>query len=791
MLRNYLLIAVRNLRKHKGFTFINVFGLALGLACCMLITLYVRDEVSYDNFHLNADRIVLLQQFENIGVSGGKLATDLKARFAQVQNTVRLLNTTPLITFQNTAYYEPKFYFADSTAFDVFSFSMVQGNPRTALAERNGVVISASAARKYFPNQNPLGQTLLYNSKTPLRITGVMQDLPRNAHVTIDFLASYASANDLVGYDVTTNYWGGNTWTYLLLAPGTDPATLLAQFPAYVKSLGDPNSAVWRFNLIPLRDIYLKTELVASDRLLYVYIFSLVALLIIGLACFNYVNLTTARSATRAREVGVRKAMGSSFGQLWQQFLSETTLYVLLAVLVSVGLLQLALPYFNTFTDKQLSLTSLLTREYGLWLLGGIGLLSVLTGSYPALVLSSLRPVLVLKGSLTAIGKKALLRQVLVVGQFTVSVVLIVATVVVYQQLNYIRHKDLGYQREQILTLDLRDAADNQKELFKQQVKALPSVVSATRSFGLPGSGRLRGEKLVSEFVPKGAADGGIVRLTADGDFLNTFGIKLLEGRTLDPNRPADRQAFLVNKAAMKFFGWSDLAGKQTGYYTFQYDPKGGYREVPVRGDVVGVVEDYHHADLKTTVAPMLFSLPDGWEGQMAIKLRAGNVPMAVQQIQTLWTRSFSGKPFEYAFMDDTFNQTYKSEVRTGQVFGLFASLAVLISCLGLFGLAAYTAERRTKEIGIRKVLGASVPSLVSLLSRDFLKLILIAIVIATPVAWYAMNRWLEDFAYRTDIPWWVFLLAGLLTTIIALLTVSYQSIRAALLNPVTSLRSE
>lgn len=794
MLRNYLKIAWRNLQKNKVAGLINVSGLTVGLTCCLLIAAYVLDDLTYDRFHQNADRIVLFQQFDNSASSGGKFATDLKSRFAGVVNTVRLTRFKPLITHQQTAFYEANFWFADTSVFDVFTLPLIQGNSQTALTEQYGVVLSETMARKYFGNTNPMGQSLRLNNKATLHVTGVLRNLPSNSHLKLDFLANYANANELVGYDVTTNYWGGNdTWTYLELAPGIDRIALQAQLPAYIKQLGDPNTSVWKPRLIPLTDIYLRTNLVATNRLTYVYVFSIVALLILGLACFNYVNLATARAAQRAKEVGVRKVMGSSFGQLWGQFLGETVLYMGLSILMAAGLTALLLPAFNELADKRLYLSTLLTGAPVGWLIVGLLLVGLLTGSYPAFVLSSFRPIAVLKSSQLPKGGSAWLRKSLVVGQFAVSIGMIIATLVVYEQLLFVQRHHLGYQRDQVLTLDLQDASNQTKELFKQQVAQLSGVETVTRAFSLPGSGSLRGEKLVSEYVPKGSKSGGISHLTIDDDFLKTFRIKLIEGRNLDANRPADKQAFLVNRAAMTYFGWKTIDGKKTGYYTYAYDPAnpGSYREVPRRGDVIGVIDDYNHADLKQTVSPMIISLNDGWEGQLAARIRAGAISSTIPQLEKLWHQQFPNKPFIYEFLDDTFNRTYKTEARTGRVFGLFATLAILISCLGLFGLSTFIAQQRTKEIGVRKVLGAPVISIVGLLSKDFLRLIVIAILFASPLAWWAMTQWLQGFAYKITIEWWIFALAGLLAMAIALLTISFQSVKAALVNPVKSLRSE
>ncbi|SOD89148.1 ABC transporter permease [Spirosoma fluviale] len=793
MFTNYIKITLRSLYRYKLYTVINLIGLTLGLTCGLLITAYVFDELTYDRFHQNADRIVLLQQFENNATSGGKLGTDIKQRFAQVEQVVRLKKVRPLLTHQTTSAYEDNFFFADSTAFDVFTLPLVQGNSRTALTEQYGVVISEAMAQKYFPGQNPLGQRIRYDAKHTLHVTGVMRNLPGNSHHHIDFLANYANANELVGYDVTTNLWGGSAWTYLLLAPGTKPEAVEAQFPAYLKQLNDPNVGVWKLHLIPLTDLYLKTDLIAPNRLTYVTIFSIVALLVLLLAAFNYVNLATARATGRAKEVGVRKVLGSTFGQLTRQFMGETLLFILLALSLTALIVPALVPAFNQLAEKNLVLSTLFTPTYGLWLLVGIGLLCLMAGGYPAFVLSSFRPASVLKGAVgqATSRKTPLLRQSLVIGQFAVSIVMIVATLVVYTQLDYIQHKQLGYNREQVLVMDLRDAAEPVKLRFKEQVNRLAGVVVASRSYSVPGSGALIGDKLVSDYAPAGVTDLSMSRQMIDDDFLNTFDIKLKQGRNLDASRPADRKAFLVNEAAMAYFGWKNLKGKMLGYYTFEYDQTGNYREVPQRGPVVGVVADYHQKNLRNTIEPLTFSLADGAAGMLSVKVRPGAVPATVRQIEGLWKQSFPDWPFDYEFIDDFFTRTYRTDVRTGQVFGLFAALAVLISCLGLFGLATFIAESRTKEIGVRKVLGASATSIVSLLSRDFLKPVCIAIVLAVPVSWWLMTQWLQDFAYKISIDWWVFALAGLLAVSIALLTVSFQSVKAALMNPAKSLQNE
>ena len=792
MIINYLKLIYRSFFRNRLYTVINLVGLTLGISCFILIVVYIQNELNYDRYNKKADRIVLLQQYENSLTSGGKLAPDMVKSFSGVENTVRLKKTSPLIAYNENAFYENNFYFADSSVLNVFTFPLIAGNTATALKENYGVLISEKMALKYFPNQNPLGQQFIYDNKYKLHVTGVLKNLPANSHLQIDFLANYSNANELIGWDVTNNYWAGSTLTYLLLAPGTTAKTIESGFPSYLKKLNDPNAAfVWKLHLVPLRDLYLNTSFITSRPITYVYIFSVVGIFILALACFNYVNLATAHATSRAKEVGVRKVMGSSSAQLRTQFIFETAFFILLAVVAALVFIKAGLPWFNNLTGKELSLLPLLTVKGMLALLAGISILSVLAGSYPAFILSSYQAAMVLKGG-TVQGKgKAWLRKTLVVVQFSVSMVMIIATVIVFNQLQYLKTKNLGYQRSQILTLDLRDAPENAKALFKEQLLRLSQVESATIAYGLPGSNMIQGQKLVSDYVPQGAKDASINMLSIDEDFLKTFDIKLLEGRMFDKSRMADKKTFLINEAAKKYFGWTDIKGKQTGYYTFINKAGGAYEEVPQRGEVIGVIADYNHGNLKAPVQPMIITMNQGWESQAAVKLKAGNIPAALRRVSQLWKMDFSKLPFEYQFMDETFNQTYESDARTGQVFGIFAVLAILISCLGLLGLIAYAAERRNKEISIRKVLGANMAQVVQLLSKDFMILIGIACIIAFPIAWYAMQHWLQDFAYRVTLKWWVFAGAGLLSLLIALLTISFQAIKTALTNPVTSLRSD
>jgi putative ABC transport system permease protein len=795
MLRNYVQIAWRNLRKQKFYAFLNITGLTLGLACCLLIGLYILDATSYDAFHEKADRIMLFQQWEGQSGSGNAFAPRLKEQIAQIEKTVRLAGNNALLATPTTAYYEPYFYFADSTVFDVFTFTLLQGNASTALQSPYGLVISRRMVTKYFPNENPIGKTLKFGNKYPLTVTGVIDNLPTNSHMTVDFLCNYVHAKELAGF-TRESYWDAPGATYLLLSKGSTKEDVLAQFPDFVKNTEDQNAGVWKLAVIPLRDIYLKATLdgqVKAQRAIkYVYIFGAVGLFILILACFNYINLALARSSKRGKEVGVRKVSGATRSQLVYQFLIESALFVSIAVVLALLFIQLFLPFFNSLAEKNLSTGLIYTPFRIAMLILVIVLISLVTGVYPALALSSFKPIRVLKSDVVKGVSSGLFRKILVVTQFAVSVSMIVATMVVWNQLDYINNKSLGYMQEQVLTISFRDAPENSKELFKKEIETIAAVESATICTGLPGTGEARGDKLVAEFIPLGATSGGIMHINTDPGFASTFGIQVKAGRNFEQNRLADKQTFLVNEAAMRYFGWETIEGKKVGYYTYQYTPEGGYKEIPVTGEVIGVLADYHHADLKSLIMPMLFSYNTAWATKMAVKINTNaSLGETVKAIEKEWNTFFPAQPFEYQFLDDTFQKAYLTEIKTGRVFSLFALLAISISCLGLFGLAAYTAEQRTKEIGIRKVLGASVSNITSLLSKDFLILVALSTVIAWPLAWYAMNKWLENFAYHIDLSPWVFIASGGMALVIALFTVSFQSIKAAIANPVKSLKSE
>ncbi|WP_026261817.1 ABC transporter permease [Spirosoma panaciterrae] len=813
MLTNYLKIAWRTLRKQRGFAFINIFGLAVGLGCCLLITLYVLDELSYDRYNEKADRIYRIQSDIKFGgndmrfaVSPDPVGPTLKKDYPQVEQYVRLHQRgTWLVkrTGETTNLREDNVTFADSTLFDVFTLPLISGDPKRALAEPNTIVISESAAKRHFGNQNPMGQTLLLDNRLTFKVSGVMRDMPKNAHFHADLIPTMLSDEYPWGQWLSNNHH-----TYILLRPGTDPATVDRNFDAVIekyvgpqvqqmigKSLGEFRKAgnSVRYWLMPLTDIHLHSkqqiELAPNGDIQYVYIFSAVALFILLIACINFMNLATARSAMRAREVGVRKVMGSERQQLVSQFMTESVLTSVLAMVLAIGIVALALPGFNTIAAKELTIHQL-TSSYLLPILillpFAVGLFA---GSYPAFFLSSFQPIRVLKGGLSALKTGtgfggASLRSGLVVFQFMMSVILIVGTIIVYRQITFIQTKNVGFNREQVLTVNDAYAIGKQAETFRQEVLRLPGVLNGSISGYLPTPSNRSDNAYFAEGQTDMNKGFSMQTWGVDHDYLKTMGMQLVKGREFSRQFGSDSSGIILNEAAIKILGFKDPIGKRVWRFN---DGEGKTRKTYT---VIGVVKNFHFESLRRNIGALSLVL-DSNSGAVSFRLSGANVPALVRQIEAKWKQLAPGQPFSYQFMNLSFDEMYRAEQRVGTIALTFAALAVLIACLGLFGLAAFMAEQRTKEIGVRKVLGASVTSIVGLLSKDFLKLVLVAILIASPIAWWAMNQWLADFAYKINIEWWMFALAGLLAVGIALLTVSFQSIKAALMNPVKSLRSE
>ncbi|MCH8960782.1 MAG: ABC transporter permease [Bacteroidetes bacterium] len=804
MLTNYLKIALRNLRKHKGYTFINITGLAVGLACCLLIVLFVRDELSYDRYHDNADRIyritldALLGEQEIHGpISPAPMAQALVNDFPEVVQATRLFTFTDetLVRYQANRFVEERFFFGDSTFFEVFTFPLLQGDPKTALVEPNTVVLTESTARKYFGQENPIGQTLRVNEQTDYEVTGVMADVPTNSHFHFDFLGSLGTLDNS-----RNPIWVSNNFrTYFLLAEGHSPEALEAKFPAMVENYAGPqveqilgitidqffaSGGRFAFQLQALTDVHLHSqfdfEIEPNGDITYVYAFSVIAFLILLIACINFMNLATARSANRAKEVGVRKVLGSNRRQLTLQFLMESMLLSVIALGVALVLAAVLLPVFNNLSGKALQIDYL----DGFMLSGVIGLavlVGLLAGSYPAFFLASFSIVNVLKGQGPVGMKSSGLRSGLVVFQFVISIALMIGTAMVYRQVDFIQNKRLGFEKEHVIVLERFNALGPQQQAFKQQIQQHPNVVAVAAANTLPG--RSFGD---TSFIPEGAPPEDIRNihlLYTDFDLLETLNLELVDGRFFSRDFATDSTAIVLNEAAVKELGWTEAVGKRLVSPSFS----GGESQFIT---VVGVVKDFHFESLRQAIGPLGLFIGRNLN-YLTVRIQPGDVSGTLAAFEAQWKTFAPEQPFTYSFLDRDVDALYQADQRTGSLFGTFALLAIMIACLGLFGLAAFTAEQRTKEIGVRKVLGASVGGIVLLLSKEFTKLVALAFVVAAPLAYFATNRWLQDFAFQADFSWWIFVLAGLAALTIAWLTVSYQSIRAALTNPVEALRYE
>jgi len=801
MIRNYIKIAFRNLSKHKGFSFINIAGVAIGLACFLLIALYVRDELSYDRYNAQADRVYRISRtfLSSEGIPTLKLAQLappfgplLKQDFPEVEQAVRTLENNGLVRYGEHSFNEQDLFFAEGNLFRVLSFQLLGGNPDQALANPFSIMFSRPMAEKYFGTENPIGKTVRLDNQYDLTVTGVFEPLPDQAHFHPSFLISFSTLNDprVYGADGLRTNWSNNAFnTYVLLREGADPQRMKAAMGAFqdkhVPQEGGIRPSKWSvLTLQPITDIHLyshtDSEVEPTGDIRYIYLFSAIGLFILLIACINYMNLATARSASRAREVGMRKVVGALRPQLIAQFLSESILVVVFALGIALVLVLIGLPVLNDFTHKQLSVRQLVDPVFVSILLGITLLTGLVAGSYPAFFLTSFRPLGVLKGQVTSAIRTGRLRQTLVVTQFAIAVALIICTAVVYNQMNYIQTYRLGYQKDQMLLLpDIGDSTTGY-ETLKQELKRAGVVGDIGRSSRIP-SGRLldsydssyeKGDTMAPVTI-------NLRSLRVDYDFIPAYRIGMAAGRNFSRSFPTDTAMVILNETAVRLMGWTpdQAIGK-----SFRYGPS--------QGQIIGVTKDYHFESLHQNVSAIALTMTRSNLNWISVPL-AGHMPTAVARVEAVWKQFFPERPFDYQFLDERFDRLYAREQTQQLLFSVFAGVAILISCMGLFGLSMFMAEQRTKEIGIRKVLGASVSSLVALLSQDFLKLVGIAILIASPVAGWAMSQWLSGFAYHTVLHWWVFALAAVLSVGIALLTVSFQSVKAALLNPVKSLRSE
>ena len=804
MLKNYLKVALRNLKNKPAYSLINVAGLAIGLTCCILVLLYVQDELAFDGFHEKSDRIYRITEARPSPDRGerffantmGPVGPALVTEFPEIVNSVRMRSRMGFgriaVRRGENRFYEGDQLIVEQSFFDIFDFKLLQGDRATALHEPMSVVLTESSARKYFGNEDPMGQTLMTDRFDLLKITGVMQNPPLNSHLDFSMLVSFATLEANEGWKRFMNSWESDNFiTYVLADQTLDVENFNAKLSAYLKSKydGKPESMPKLF-LQPLKDVHFGSAQLEDDfnrgksEMTYVYAFSLIVVFVLLIACINYMNLATARAMKRAKEVGMRKVVGAFRSQLIWQFLGEAIILSVFALFLSLVLVEIALPFFNELSGKLLALD---LASNG-WLIAALFLLATLvgivSGSYPAFFLSRLRPAVVLKGEMRSGGAVSHLRQGLVVTQFALCIIMIIATIAARDQINFVRAKNLGFNQEQLVVIDINSGNTRRNfQTIKNEIAKLPAVKSVSVSSRVPGEWKNIDQILAAkEGSPESDANT-MFFMCIDQDFFRTFEMNLIAGRNLSDEMGTDTSAVIINEAAAKALSWDDPIGKEIRVL-----------ESPYRARVVGIVKDFHFQSLHEKIAPLVlghWNNPIANIDYFAARVQAAELPVTLASMQKIHEQFDQVTPFEYNFLDDRLNDFYQTDLRIGKIFGISAGLTILIACLGLFGLASFTVEQRTKEVGIRKVLGASITRVVTLLSREFALLVLLANLIAWPFAYLVMSKVLQNYAYRIEISWWVFALAGGAALFIALATVSTQAIKAALANPVESLRYE
>lgn len=792
MIRNNLKIAWRNLLRNKVFSFINITGLAFGLTCCLLLVLYLNHELSYDRFHTKADRIVRVIMDYKIGDGGAKgnftstkVFPEFKRRFPEVEEGVRMSGGERLVKYNEKKLLEKDFLFVDSTFFNVFDFKLLSGTKDEVLKAPGMVVLAASTAKKYFDDENPVGKAMLVgSSEETFLVTGIVEDCPANSQIQYSMIASISSFGPLQ----EETYSNANYTTYLLMNSASSLQPLQKKINALMKSENSKSDFKINFELEQFSKIHLHSPYDAftpNSNIAYIYMIIAVALLILTIACFTYINLSTARSSERAKEVGIRKVSGAYRLQLFWQFISESFVLAGIAVLLSFILMMAALPSFNELAGTQINYAAF--GKPVVWIIAFlfVTVIALLAGSYPALMLSGFQPSKVLKGAFKNTSSGTLLRKGLVVFQFVISVFLIISTFIIKDQLKLIQQKKLGYDRENVLILTMDGKLNSKKELIKTELLSIPSVKVVSTSYESPVI--IKGGYNMSGADP--SKQMGVAANPVDEHYIQATGLELIEGSNLTSQDMLDASHedytknyfhFVLNESAAQALGWT--AQEAIGKKMFLDENR--------PGEVRGVVKDFHFASLHTEIKPLVL-FPAAWANIILVKTDGKNIAATIAAIEKKWKTLAPHRPFAYRFMDEDYQRMYEAEMRTGKVFNLFSLLAVLLACLGLFGLSAYSARQRIKEIGVRKVLGASVAQISVLLSSGFISLVTIAVLIASPLAWIVMNKWLQQFSYRVDIKWWIFLSAGTVSVLIALVTVSFQFIKAAGANPVKSLRTE
>ncbi|MCP4726778.1 MAG: FtsX-like permease family protein [bacterium] len=797
MFKNYLKISLRNLTRNKSYSIINISGLATGMACCMLIMLYINDELSYDNHNEKADRIYrIVDDINTPGQGVWKAATAstryapvLVEEFPEVENAVRFLPRRRLAEYKDKKIFEDNVFYSDASVFNIFSFDLISGDPGTALTEPGTVVLSESIASKYFGNETPVGNIMKFDN-ADFRVTGVMKDMPSNSHFFTEIFLSMKTLEQIPS--LQRNYfdnWAKHEfYTYLLLREGVDFREFESKLPAFIEEHAAENvksllGGSLVAHLQPLRNIYLRSdrsmEIGQNGDIKYVYIFSIIALFILLIACINFMNLATARAANRAKEVGLRKVAGATKKQLIRQFMGESFIFTIAAMFISLVLINISMPFYNSLTGKEFSFGNLMNMLIIAGSVVVVFLVGLVSGSYPAFFISRFQPVRVLKGDKSAGSKSSGLRKLLVVIQFSLSIILISGTGIVLDQVDFLKNRKLGFDKEHVVILPIRlRSVRNNYESVKAELLQNPNVLSASISIGFPGE--IVAGDAITLVRPEGNLLTTVSMFYTDHDFVKTMGIEIVEGRDFSKEITTDESdAFITNEAFVRNyqienpletrFEWSDEKS----------------------GKVIGVVRDFQYKTLKNEISPLVIHIQPSDTRIFAVRIRPENIAETLDFIQEKWVELNPGFPYEYSFLDETFDKMYRAESKQGQIFTYFSVLAIFIAALGLFGLASFMIEQRTKEIGIRKSLGASVRSIIVLVSKEFTRLVFVANIISLPPAYFLMNRWLQNFAYRVELDWKIFIISGLAALFIALLTVSFQSVKAALINPAKTLRHE
>ncbi|HXR85056.1 MAG TPA: ABC transporter permease [Hanamia sp.] len=796
MFKNYFKTAWRNLIRNKIFSLINITGLTIGLTCCLLIALYIQHESGFDKFEKNGDRIArVIMQYRFNGSNESnegnytsvRVAAIFPKTFPEVESAIKMTEFNRVVLYDDKMFDEKNFMYADSNFFDIFSFKLLRGNIHNALAAPYNVILTESAAKKYFGNVNPINKTLRVGNDSNLyRVTGVMKDCPSNSQIQFDFLASFSSLG--ITQDYESSYWDANYTTYLLLKNKNAINQLQAKLPAFMKKEMEGQGASISFHLEPFRRIHLYSpydSFVPNNSIIYIYILAAVALLILIIACSTYINLSTARSLERAKEVGIRKVVGAVKQQLFWQFISESVLLCLMAAILSMVVSGLLLPAFNALTNKNLQLNDLFSLPFILFSVAVALAISFFAGIYPALILTAFQPVKVLKGLFKNTSSGQGLRKSLIVFQFAISIFLIIATFIIQQQLHFIQHKKLGYDREHVLVLPMDSKMLGKLEVIKDEFKTNGDVLNVSRCVRSPVEGG-GGYNMRSSVMPENAQ----IAVTAnpvDEDFVNTVGLQVIAGTNFNIQDIKDAAPdsgavyhFILNESATRQLGWTPQ--QAIGKKMFLGDNRPGY--------VRGVIKDFNFQSLHSPIKPFIL-FPEIRGKELLVKISGEHLAQTISFLESKWKALVPDRPFEYHFLDEDYDKLYQSEIRLAEIMKVFTSIGILLACFGLFGLSSYSIQQRTKEIGIRKVLGASVSNITALLAIDFIMLTAVSCVVAFPIAWWAAHTWLQDYSYRINISWWIFFAAGLIAIFIAMITVSMQAIKAAISNPVKSLRTE